>query len=44
MKKTIEYLKKQNIEISQDIHKEIKNFRDQRLLEEQKEQRNVIFI
>lgn len=42
MKRTIEYVKTQNSEKPEDIRKEIKNFRDKRLSEEQQEQSNVI--
>lgn len=42
MKRTIEYVKSQNSEKPEDIRKEIINFRDKRLSEEQQEQSNVI--
>lgn len=42
MKRTIEYVKSQNSEKLEDIRKEIINFRDKRLSEEQQEQSNVI--
>lgn len=42
MKRTINYIKKQNTSTEKDIRKEIINFRDKRLLEEQEEQNNVI--
>ncbi|KAL6445380.1 hypothetical protein ACFW04_002289 [Cataglyphis niger] len=41
MKRTIEYVKSQNSEKPEDIRKEIINFRDKRLSEEQQEQSNV---
>lgn len=44
MKRTIEHVKTQNSEKSEDIRKEIINFRDKRLSEEQEEQGNVIIL
>lgn len=44
MNKTTAHLKKQNVETTEDINKEIKNFRDQRLLEEQEEQKDVMIF
>lgn len=44
MKRTIEYIKTQNSEKSEDIRKEIINFRDKRISEEQEEQSNVIIF
>lgn len=42
MKRTIEYVRAQDTKTPQEISKEIKNFRDKRLLEEQEEQNNVM--
>lgn len=41
MKRTIEYVKAQNSEKPEDIRKEIINFRNKRVSEEQEEQSNV---
>ncbi|XP_012221953.1 double-strand break repair protein MRE11 [Linepithema humile] len=42
MKRTIEYVKAQDVKTPQEINEEIKNFRDKRLSEEQEEQNNAI--
>lgn len=44
MKRTIEYLKAQDVETPEDIRGEIKIFRDKRLSEEQEEQNNVMML
>lgn len=42
MTRTIEYVREQNTETPKDIREQIKNFRDQRLSEEQQERTNVM--
>ena len=44
MKRTIEYLKAQDVETPEDIREEIKIFRNKRLSEEQEEQNNVMML